>query len=234
VQALPSSQDAVLLSCTQPVAGLQLSSVQPLPSSQLGAAPPTHAPSAQASPVVQALPSSQDAVLLSCTQPVAGLQLSSVQPLPSSQLGAAPPTHAPSEQASPVVQALPSSQDAVLLSCSQPVAGLQLSSVHGLLSSQLGAAPPTHAPSEQASPVVQALPSSQAAVLLSCTQPVAGLQLSSVHGLLSSQLGAEPPTQMPPEHASPVVQAFSSSQDAVLFVCTQPVSRLQLSVVQGL
>ena len=63
VQAFPSSQDAVLLALTQPLAGTQESSVQGLLSLQPGAEPPTHAPAAQVSAVVQALPSSQDAVL---------------------------------------------------------------------------------------------------------------------------------------------------------------------------
>jgi len=53
--------------------------------------------------------------------------------------------------------------------------------------------------------------------LLTCSQPVAGLQLSSVHGLSSSQVTAAPPTHAPPEHASPTVQAFPSLQPAVLF-----------------
>jgi len=52
VQRMPSSHGAVLLECTQPVAGLQLSSVQTLPSLQFSAGPPTQAPFAQASLVV--------------------------------------------------------------------------------------------------------------------------------------------------------------------------------------
>jgi hypothetical protein len=234
VQALPSSHEIVLLLCTQPVGGLHVSSVQALPSSQFGAEPPTHAPPEHASPIVQALPSSHDAVLLECTQPDAGLHVSSVQALPSSQFGAEPATHTPAEQASPVVHALPSSHDAVLFVCTQPDAALQESSVHGLPSSQFGAAPPTHTPAEQASPVVHALPSSHDAVLSVFMQPVAGLQLSSVQPLLSLQFGAEPPTQAPPEQASAVVQALPSSHGTVLFECTHPDAGLQLSSVQPL
>ena len=89
--------------------------------------------------------------------------------------------------------------------------------MHGLLSLQLGAAPPTQDPPAQVSAVVQALPSSQDAVLLALTQPVAGTHESSVQGLLSSQLGAEPPTQDPPAQVSAVVQALPSSQVTVLF-----------------
>src|SRR6266849_2358938 len=234
VQAFPSLQGLVLLVCTQPVAGLQLSSVQTLPSSQLGAGPPTHAPPAQVSLVVQAFPSLQGLGLLTCTHPLAGLQLSVVQTFPSSQLGAGPPTHAPAAQVSLVVQAFPSLQGAVLLMCTQPVAGLHESSVQTLLSLQLGAGPPTHVPPAQVSFVVQAFPSSQEAVLLVCVHPLAGSHASSVQTLLSLQLGAGPPTHVPPEHVSLVVQAFPSLQEAVLLVCTQPVAGLQLSSVQTL
>ena len=44
------------------------------------------------------------------------------------------------------------------------------------------------------------------------TQPVAGLQLSSVHRLPSLQFGGGPPPQMPPPHVSDVVHASLSSQ----------------------
>src|SRR5206468_7220932 len=118
----------------------------------------------------------------------------------------------------------------------QPVAGLQVSSVHRSASLQLGGGPPTQAPPPQVSPVVHALPSSQGAELLVfvhpvaglqksfvqrfpslhaaefpvCTHPVAGLQESSVHAMPSSQFGGGPPTQMLPLQAPPVVQASSS------------------------
>ena len=72
----------------------------------------------------------------------------------------------PAAHTSGVVQALLSLHDAVLFACAQPVAGTHESFVHGLLSSQFAAAPPTHAPAAQVSPVVQALPSLQDAVLL--------------------------------------------------------------------
>jgi hypothetical protein len=66
----------------------------------------------------------------------------------------------------------------------QPVAGLHESVVHTSPSLQLGAAPPWHVPPPQTSFVVHALPSSQAFVLFVCTHPVAGLQVSVVHGFL--------------------------------------------------
>ena len=83
---------------------------------------------------------------------------------------------------------------------------------------QFGAGPPTQAPLLQASPVVHALPSSHALLLLLCAHPVAGTQESFVHGLLSLQLGAGPPAHTPPLHASPVVQALPSLHGLVLFV----------------
>jgi len=81
-----------------------------------------------------------------------------VQPFPSSQFIAAP-AQTPLEQASLPVQALPSSQTAVLLLCMQAPAE-QESSVQAFPSSQFIAVP-AQTPLEQASFPVQALPSSQ-------------------------------------------------------------------------
>src|SRR2546428_10823874 len=92
----------------------------------------------------------------------------------------------------------------------QPVAGSHESSVQTFASLQLGAGPPTHTPPAQVSAVVQALPSVQGAVFDVFTQPVAGLQASSVQTLPSLQLSAAPPTQTPPAQVSAVVQAFPS------------------------
>src|SRR5439155_810648 len=174
-------------------------------------------------------------VLFAWTQPEAGLQASSVQGLPSLQFEAGPPAHAPPLQASFVVQALPSLHGLVLFVWTHPEAGSHESSVQGLPSLQLIGGPPTHAPPLQASFVVQALPSSQADVLLVWTHPVAGLHESSVQRLPSLQFGGAPPTHTPPLHASFVVHALASLQAAVsLFVWTQPVAGLQESSVQGL
>jgi hypothetical protein len=63
------------------------------------------------------------------------------------------------------VHALPSLHDAALFACAQPVAGLQESVVHELLSLQSTRLPPMQKPVSQWSPLVQALPSSQLAVL---------------------------------------------------------------------
>src|SRR3990172_2528825 len=198
---------------------------------------PRQAPAEQVSLVVQALPSSHTVPLATAvnTHPVAGLQLSVVQALLSLQLDAAPPTQAPAEQVSLFVQALPSLHGAVLLVCTHPVAGLQESSVQTFASSQLVAAPPTQAPAAQVSLVVQALASLQAAVLLVYTQPVAGVQVSVVHTLLSLQVIAVPP-QTPAVHTSPLVQALPSLHTVPLatLVNTQPVAGSQVSVVQGM
>jgi glyoxylate utilization-related uncharacterized protein len=104
------------------------------------------------------------------TQPIAGTQESVVHWLPSLHTGGGPPTHDPAEHVSFVVQALLSLQAATLFTFSQPVAGLQESSVQTLVSTQLSGGPPTQAPPEQISPVVQALPSLHVKVLLANTQ----------------------------------------------------------------
>ena len=147
---------------------------------------------------MHALPSSHGAVLFVCVQPLAGLQASVVQTLLSLQSGGGPPAQLPPAQWSPVVHALPSSQGSLLFTCVQPVAGLQESVVHTLLSLQLGGGPPWQLPPAQVSLVVQALPSSQGAALLVFTQPVAWLQMSVVQTLLSLQSGGGPPAQLPP------------------------------------
>jgi hypothetical protein len=117
-----------------------------------------------------------------------------------------------------VVQAFPSLHGAVLFVWTQPFAASQESSVHGLLSLQFGAGPPLQVPPPHVSFVVQAFPSLHGDVLLVWTQPFAGSQESSVHGLLSLQLGAGPPLQVPLPQVSFVVQALPSLHGAVLLV----------------
>src|SRR6185503_18552875 len=116
----------------------------------------------------------------------------------------------PLPHTSPVVQRLPSLQEAVLLTCWQPLAGTQLSVVHRLPSSQLAAVPGAQAPPAHTSPTVQALPSLQDTVLLACWQPLAGTQLSVVHRLPSSQFGAVPAWQVPPTQVSIPLHALPS------------------------
>jgi hypothetical protein len=148
---------------------------------------------------------------------VAGLHESSVQPLESLQSSAGPPTQAPPLHASAVVQASPSLHGATLSVCRQPVPGVQKSSVQGLPSSQLNGDDPAQTPPEQISPVEHGSPSSQASELFVWTQPVAGLQESSVQPFASSQPSAGPPAHAPPVQVSEVVHAFPSSHAAALF-----------------
>src|SRR5262249_18604895 len=157
--------------------------------------PATQAPLEHVSFTVQALPSLHAAWLFTCRQPSCASQRSSVHGFPSSQLTSGPPMHWPFRQKLVLVHALLSLQvSELLLGCTQPMAGLQPSVVHELPSSQLMAGPAWHVPPPQASGAVHALPSSQGAVLTVWTQPVAGLQVSVVQMLPSSQLGAAPPT----------------------------------------
>src|SRR5262249_44267061 len=69
---------------------------------------------------------------------------------------------------------------------------------------------PMHAPPEQLSPVVAALPSSQRMPLLMFSQPtLGGVQRSVVQGFPSTQfLGV--PAQEPAAQVSPTVQTFAS------------------------
>ena len=176
---------------------------------------------------------SELAVLLVNTHPVCGLHVSVVQTFVSSHTIGDPGWQLPPPQVSPVVHALPSSQGLVLLANTHPVAGLHESFVHGLLSLHTVAVPGWQLPPPHVSPVVQGLPSSQAAVLFAKTHPVPGLHESLVQGLLSLQTVADPAWHVPPPHVSPVVQGLPSSQALVLFAWKQPVTALQRSFVQG-
>ena len=80
-----------------------------------------------------------------------------------------------------------------------------------------------HAPPEQVSPVVHALPSSHATVLSVLTHPVAVSQLSSVHPFPSLQFGGVPPTHALPAQVSSVVHALLSVHGAVLAWWVHPV-----------
>jgi hypothetical protein len=216
-----------------PSLGLHESIVQRLPSSQtLGV--PTHFPPEHWSPSVQAFPSLHVTVLFTCLQPVTTSHQSSVQTLPSSQFGAAPPRQYPLEHLSPIVHAFPSLQGAELLAWLQPDVGLHQSSVQVFPSLQSGAGPATQPPFEHRSPMVQAFPSEQLAVLLAWLHPEEGLHQSSVQGRPSSQLGGGPPWQAPPEHRSAVVQAFPSLHGRVFPAWLQPALPRHESSVQRL
>ena len=235
LQASPSSQGTMLATLVQPSLESQESSVQGLLSSQAMAAPGTHWPPWQASFWVQALLSVQGFVLLVKTQPPWVSQLSLVQTLPSSHCKPLPDKHFASWQTSPWVHALPSSQATVLAVWVQPpAAGLQASLVQTSLSSQSKGLPGVQLPPLQVSPCEQALPSSQAAVLLRWLQALSASQLSEVQGFPSSQLRGLAVTQRPFWHWSPMVQALLSLQGLVLAMLLQPSLGSQESVVQAL
>src|SRR5439155_9774538 len=99
------------------------------------------------------------------------------------------PTQTPSWHVS-VVQASPSLHGAVLLVWRQPPAPSQVSSVQGLLSSQLWVVVAVHVPPWQVSPMVQGLASSQGAVLFTWVRPLTGWEPSAVRGLAWSEVGA--------------------------------------------
>lgn len=220
--------------CWQPADALQESVVHGLVSSQSSAVPGAQEPPAQRSPVVHTLLSLHGAVLLAVVHPVVELHPSVVHGLPSLQVTAPPGAHTVAAHASPVVHALPSEQGRVLAANAQPLAGLQASLVHKLLSEHAMAAPGTHTPPAQASPLVQTLPSVHAPVELAKTQPRVASHVSAVHGLLSLQVAAGPPWQAPALQASPWVQALPSLHPIALNAFTQPPALLQESVVQRL
>ncbi|MBK7951518.1 MAG: hypothetical protein IPK00_22815 [Deltaproteobacteria bacterium] len=151
---------------------MQLAVVQAFPSSGQVTSVPVQVPLLQLSPVVQSELSEQVVPLGTAgwTQPVAGLHESVVHPLPSLQASwPEPDWQAPPAQTSPVVHALPSLQEAVLLAWKQaPVVELQASSVQGFESLQFSGLPDRQTPALQKSLVVQRSPSLQGALLLTC------------------------------------------------------------------
>jgi len=72
--------------------------------------------------------------------------------------------------------------------------------------------PPAQIPAVQVVPFVQASLSLQVVPSTSdgCEQPVSGMQMSWVHGLVSAQFGAPAPVQVPLVQVSVTVQAFAS------------------------
>jgi hypothetical protein len=216
LQNKPSSQGELFGVAEQPLFMSQLSSVQILPSSQSVGGPGWQIPPLQLSLLVQALPSSQPPAVLEWSQVPVGRQMSLVQALPSSQLALFPwqppwPVQTPSSHWSGSSPGLPLSQVAVLVALAQPDAGRHWSSVHGLPSSQSSAGPGPQLPPAQVSPTVQALPSSQAAVLGGCRQAPSPSQASSVQGLpSSSQIVPAAPALQSDEQQSPALLLPSS------------------------
>jgi hypothetical protein len=173
-----------------------------------------------------------------------------------------PPVQTPDRHMSVCVQPLPSSQPepSVLAGFEHvPFVGLQVPAVWHESDAEQVTGLPAQLPPLQASPVVQALPSSHAAVLLTCAQVPAPLQTSFVQTLLSlvqavlaatkqfpaaslhELLHSAPPAQgspawpqAPPLQVSTPLQKTPSSQGAVLFVCRHVPVPLHLSSVQAL
>ena len=235
VHASRSSHGSVLLAKTQPACALQASVVQRFLSSHLSdPLPARQPPPAHVSPSVHAFLSSHGAVFGKYVQPLAMSQLSSVHGLPSLHADAMPPRHVPWLHASPLVHAFLSSHGWELNACRHPSTALHVSVVHTLPSSQLLKFAPTHAPALHMSVCEHTFLSSQGELLTLCTHASALSQLSSVHGLPSSQFVAPPLAHAPPVHASPDVQALLSVHPSALFACVQPVFVSQPSSVHGL
>ena len=200
----------------------QASTVHGQPSLQFLGKPGTQvlAKAAQVSPTVQALPSSQGRVLPVETQVPARLQASVVHGLLSLQGVVGPGAHMPSLQVSPTLQLLPSLHAAPLAGANKqaPVALLQLSVVHGLLSLQAMVLPGAHRPSAHKSPTVHKLPSSQAGPLILRLRqvPKAATQESVVHARLSLQFVDDPPTHLPALQMSLTVHLLKSSHGKLL------------------
>src|SRR5205809_868703 len=253
VQALPSSEGAVLSEWTQPRVGSQLSSVQTSWSSQSSEAPRTQVWFTQASRPSQMSPLSQSPSLVqqpgmaSFTHPEAGSQKSFVQGAPSSQASEVPGWQPLAEsQVSTPSQRLPLSQWACVLQQPpiglkehSPVAWSQLSTVQISPSSQGTGMPAWHSPVEslQVSTPLHASLSSHWAfelqqpsigVLLHAS--VATLQASLVQTTPSSQLGGSPFTPRPVlgSHVSGPSQKTPSSQTTG---CPMQLPPLQVSSV---
>jgi hypothetical protein len=108
--------------------------------------------------------------------------------------GVTVPAHAPwAVQASPVVQAMPSSQDVPAATglCVQPVPAMQVSVVQGSPSSQLGAEPPEHTPVWQVCPIRQGLDPQAVPLVTGVWTQAPPTTLSVVQGFWSSQLGVK-------------------------------------------
>jgi hypothetical protein len=168
------------------------------------------------------------------------LQASVVQALESLQLRGVPAVQTPARQVSAPLQTVLSAHVVPLETAvwTQPVAGLQVSVVHTLLSLQFGGVPAVQVPLWQVSAPLQALLSVHEVPLatLVLAQPVVALQESLVQTLLSLQLSAVPAVQVPPWQVSAPLHTVLSAH-AVPFntgAFWQPKVALQESVVQTL
>jgi hypothetical protein len=223
---------------------VQLSAVHGFPSSTIGGVPATHVPVAlHVSAPLHAFPSEHDvpAATATCVTPTAGSHASVVHGFPSSTFGAAPAEHVPAAlHVSAPLHAFPSEHDVPAASgvCTTPVAGEQLSAVHGFPSSTFGAAPAEHVPAAlHVSAPLHALPSEHDVPAGSgvCMTPVAGEQVSAVHGFPSSTIGGVPGKHAPVAlHVSAPLHTFPSEHDMpAAGMCATPDIGSQLSIVHG-
>jgi hypothetical protein len=155
------------------------------------------------------------------------------------QFSPVPALQSPAWQFSVPLHTLPSLHDVPLSTgvLTQPVPGLQLSVVHGLLSLHSGGLPLIQVPAWQVSSPLQTVPSAHDEPLGSAVfwHPVAGLQVSIVHALPSMQASGAPAVQMAVWQRSSPLQALPSLHDEPFGsgAVVQPKTRSQLSVVQG-
>jgi len=148
------------------------------------------------------------------------------------------PAQLPPWQVSVSVQALPSLQPSVFASNVQPLPGSQVSVVQTLPSSHTVVAPGRHAPPEQASPTVHALPSVQELPSDFDGLPHVPVRLSHVptswHWSLAVQTTGLLPLHAALWQVSVCVQALPSSQASVFATNLQPLPVSHESVVQTL
>ena len=153
--------------------------------------------------------------------------------------------HVPAWHVSPVVQALPSSQELPLaLRGLEQTPPEQVPAVwHWSSAVHVTGVPLVQVPAWHVSPVVQALPSSQVVPLafVGLEQTPPEQVPAEWHWSSAVHVMGFPPTQVPPEHVSVCVQAFPSLHAIELFWFRQPVLALapmlpglHVSVVQVL
>jgi len=170
LQAFESAHDVPAATgvCVMPATGSQASAVHGLPSSSAGGVPATQAPEPlQVSAPLQAFVSAHDVPegAGTCVIPAMASHASTVHGFPSSRLGGVPGWQAPAaSQVSLPLHAFESAQEVPAATgvCVTPPFASQASAVHGLPSSTGTPVPPPQAPEVQTSPLVHALPSSQA------------------------------------------------------------------------
>ncbi len=151
-----------------------------------------------------------------------------------------PAVHVLWTQMSSMVHGSPSLQSVPFRAvCVQPLAGLQPSCVHGLVSPQLTAPPPVQVPATHVSFCVHAFPSLHAVPAVAGAWAHAWVftsQESTVHGLPSLQSFPTVAWHCPLVQALADEQSLPSSQvvPLVTFACAQPLAGLHESVVQTL